>query len=240
MNESAQAEQDDPSTLDPPGSIAVIGAGPLGIEAALYGRFLGYDVALFEATAIGSSMLDQHDSPLTMLPDRCLSSLAISALAAQREAGAAVMEQETDDVLPPLPTTFGQWIHDALVPLTETDLLRNRLRMPGLVTRLVTIPVQPDEEDEDTSDIPPDFQLTFLDDQGQPATQRAEAVIVATGERDEIELGFAIPTNYFFQIGRGRTDSCEQGLRNGHREIVAIYAGLAGRSDLDLHRPRRG
>ncbi|EMI22110.1 Pyridine nucleotide-disulfide oxidoreductase, NAD-binding region domain protein [Rhodopirellula maiorica SM1] len=37
------------ATLDPPGSIAIVGAGPLGVEAALYGRFLGYNVSLIEA-----------------------------------------------------------------------------------------------------------------------------------------------------------------------------------------------
>ena len=49
----------DATTLDPPGSIAVVGAGALGIEAALYGRFLGYDVTLIEAAAVGHSMTDQ-------------------------------------------------------------------------------------------------------------------------------------------------------------------------------------
>ena len=43
-------------TLDPPGSIAVVGAGPLGIEAALYGRFLGYDVTLIEAVSVANSL----------------------------------------------------------------------------------------------------------------------------------------------------------------------------------------
>jgi len=54
----AKSEQDDSLTLDPPGAIAVVGAGPLGIEAALYGRYLGYDVKLYEAKSVGSSMRD--------------------------------------------------------------------------------------------------------------------------------------------------------------------------------------
>ena len=34
--------------VEPPATIAVLGAGPIGLEAALYARFLGYDVLLFE------------------------------------------------------------------------------------------------------------------------------------------------------------------------------------------------
>ncbi len=236
MNES---EHDDPLTLDPPGSIAVIGAGPLGIEAALYGRFLGYEVVLFESIAVGSSMRHRGDAALPILPDRCLSSLAISALAAQRSAAASVMETATSNAPATLPTTYRQWIDDALVPVTESDLLRNRLRLPGEVRRIATIPIEPDQDDDVVGDIPPDFELAYLDDQGQLAVHRTEAVIVATGDGDQIELGFAVPTDYFFQIGRNRAGSAEQALRLGHREIVAIYAGLAGRCELDLHRPRR-
>lgn len=235
MNES----DDDPLTLDPPGSIAVIGAGPLGIEAALYGRFLGYDVVLFESVAVGASLRHLGDAALPVLPDRCLSSLAIAALAAQRTAAATVMEAANSDVPATLPTTYRQWIDEAFVPLTESDLLRNRLRLPGHVSRIVTIPIEPDQDDDGPGEIPPDFELAYLDDQGQLAIHRTEAVIVATGDSDQIELGFAIPTEYFFQIGRGLTGDAEQTLRLGHRQIVAIYAGLAGRSELDLHRPRR-
>jgi len=40
-----------PMALDPPARIAVLGAGPIGLEAALYGRFLGYDVDVYERGA---------------------------------------------------------------------------------------------------------------------------------------------------------------------------------------------
>jgi hypothetical protein len=241
----AESDQDDPLTLDPPGAIAVVGAGPLGIEAALYGRYLGYDVKLYEAKSVGSSMRDQQDVPLPMLPDRCLSSLALSALVAQRAGLADASSNRASKVPHPLPMTFDQWINDALIPLTHSDLLRNRLVVPARVSEIACLPIEPDTEGEDTSDIPPDFQLTYLDEQQQRVTVEAEAVILATGPGDdskglEIELGFAQPADYFFPIGRGHGDDPEQKLRNGHREIVAIYAGLAGRGDLDLHRPRRG
>ncbi len=39
--------------VDTPAVIAIIGAGPIGLEAALYGRYLGYDVRLFDARPRG-------------------------------------------------------------------------------------------------------------------------------------------------------------------------------------------
>ncbi len=34
--------------IDTPATIAVLGAGPIGLEAALYGRYLGYEVHIYE------------------------------------------------------------------------------------------------------------------------------------------------------------------------------------------------
>ena len=94
----------DAATLDPPRSIAVVGAGPLGIEAALYGRFLGYDVTLFEAFGVAHSISDRRDEAIEVMPDRCLSPLAKSALQAQ--AGDAEPKA--------LPVTIGQWIDQVI------------------------------------------------------------------------------------------------------------------------------
>lgn len=234
----------DPATLDPPGSIAVVGAGPIGIEAALYGRYLGYDVTIFEAELVGSSLRDQRDSPLPMLPDRCLSPLALSALQAQVQSSGSFTADSNSATKRSLPMTIGEWIDDALVPLTDTDLLRGRLRLPARVTEVVTIPVEPDEVDEDSSLIPPDFRLTWVDADGQATNHDVESVIVATGATGDsswaIEFGFPLPAPYFFPIAQDRSAEPEQQLREGWREIVRIYAGLMGRSGLDLYRPKRG
>ena len=221
---------DDAMTLDPPGSIAVVGAGPLGIEAALYGRFLGYEVTLFEAEAIANSIRDQADSPLPMLPGRCLSPLALSAIQAQ--------QGETDQQI--LPLTCGQWITQGLEKLTETDLLRGRVRLSTRVSRIDNIPIEGDSLGEDTSEIPPDFRLTLVG-MGADETESfdVESVILAIGCSPEIPLGFELPAPYFFRIGAASSGNHEQDLLSGLHEIVAIFAELAGRADLDLYRPRR-
>ncbi len=235
MHGSNADSPDDALTLDPPGSIAVVGAGPLGIEAALYGRFLGYDVTLIEAEAVGQSMRHEQESPLPMLPDRCLSTLAVSALKAQQRDWA----RQSDDRPQGLPTTCGQWIEDALIPLTESDLLKGRLRNPVRVTDIVQLPIEPDEPGEDTSEIPPDFRLTLVEKDGPTVFLDVEAVILSVGSTCEIQLGFEPPVPYFYRIAAMPTGDAERDLANGRREIVAIFAELAGRADLDLYRPTR-
>jgi hypothetical protein len=234
MNE-ANSIDDDLPTLDPPGTIAIVGAGPLGIEAALYGRFLGYDVTLIEADSVGSSMVHQGTQPLSILPDRCLSPLALAALAAQRQ----------DSIGWTLPLTVEQWVHEALVPLTESDLLQGRLVVAKRVTRIVPVPVEaeaagePDEHDESIESIPPDFRLTLAGADGVTEFLDAEAVVLAVGPHSDIELGFAAPAPYYFRIGQASSEDWEANLLSGHREIVEVYAQLAGRADLDLYRPKR-
>jgi hypothetical protein len=224
-------------TLDPPGTIAVVGATALGIEAALYGRFLGYNVTLIEATGIEHAAATNPELPLPMLPARSLSPLARSALLAQ----------QSDPAIETLPQTVGQWIHDALIPLTKTDLLRGRLRMPVKVTEITLAPVDVSDEEESHAneeydyddDIPPDFRLTLQTNE-QTETLDVEAVILV-GSTDGIRFGFDAPTPYLFQIGQSCQSSDDPEMRywRGLREVVALYAELAGRADLDLYQPRR-
>lgn len=253
------------ATLDPPGSIAVIGAGPLGIEAALYGRYLGYDVTLFERQRAADHWRSRAAEPLPLPSSRCWSPLAAAALEAQYPERFPAQG----------PLTIGQWVDQGLVDLLETDLLRGRLRAPAEVTRIDLAervaadqgaaadrktdsgqsvdPVgaataEPSAAEEESP--PPDFRLTVRvptdpeADGGRPAetaeiTADFEAVIVAVGVGETPDYGFAIPTDYLFRVGERELSDTEASLREGFRQIVAIYAGLGGRSDLDLYRPRR-
>ena len=231
-------EFSDDATLDPPGSIAVIGAGPLGIEAALYGRFLGYDVTLIEAEAIGHSLACSRGEALPMLPDRCVSPLALSAIEAQRPEDPPIT----------LPTTISEWIDQVLIPITETDLLRGRIRCPFRVDMIEHVPIaddtsadEPDGDQDSVADnLPPDFRLSLAGVDGQTDELDAEAVIVATGSSGSVPCGFSTPCDYFFRIGESDTGNTEERLRIGLQQIVRIYAGLGGRDSLDLYRPRRG
>lgn len=260
-----------PATLDPPGTIAVIGTTPIGIEAALYGRYLGYDVTLLagadvwakrastktERHRIGPTfqddwfarhwldgkMIDERwNDPLPMLPDRSMSSLAILAIAAQREDAPAA-----------LPVTMKEWIEDGLQSVVATDLLRGRVYPGTFVDSVALAPVLADDESSDEAgddlddDIPPDFLLSLrgkpIGDEGDGNAEagqlRCECVIVADLPSDFCQLEFDLPTDYFFRVQSSDLPDAAEELRAGWKQIAGIYAGLAGRADLDLYRPQR-
>ena len=239
-HEDRPLSQEEAMTLDPPGHIAVVGAGLNGIEAALYGRFLGYDVTLIEANRVGGLAHTLIDEPLPVLPARCASTLAFGALQAQRSQREMVF-----------PTTPQQWLDDVIAPLVETDLLRGRLRCPFQVQSVTTVPEpeldddQLEGVDEDCEDeIPPDFRLVGAAEGDTAAEIVAEAVIIATGRHEAVSTDFELPAPYFFSIATveqegGSESSWESCMRAAQKQIVAIYATLAGRDSLDLYRPRR-
>ncbi|MEM1225227.1 MAG: hypothetical protein AAGJ40_05990 [Planctomycetota bacterium] len=258
-------------TLDPPGSILVIGTTPLGLEAGLYGRFLGYDVQVIAgvdgwlprpwcenalAQRIGprfrEDWFDRNwlegrelraawGDPMPMMPDRCLSPLALSAIEAQ--SGQSLPK--------PLPITMQQWIEDALEPLTRTDLLRGRVDSEAMASRIWLIPVdvdQPDDDepdDESASSIPPDFGIEIRRaSQPEPSQETFECVIVADVAAASLprpqDWGVGSdPPKYWFEIETTMHGEAEDMLRDGYRQITRIFADLAGRDHLDLYRPRR-
>lgn len=254
------SQADDLMTLDPPGRIAVIGAGPLGLEAALYGRFLGYDVTVFERGLVAQSLLGRESDPLPMLPSTCLSPLARAALKSQFGTD-SLGDQH------PFPVTIGQWVRDGLEKLAATDLLRGRVLLAHEVVRIGLSDSAPgdqlggeglppvddgDDEFEIVGEVPPDFKLSFVrlpsNDSGRGAVIDSldfEAVIW-TSERaanDRI-AGFSELRNapYFFCIGGlipAEKTNLENRLRTGLQEIVRVYAELGGRAELDLYRPKR-
>ena len=218
MNSNA----DLPSPLETPGTIAVVGGGLMGVEAALYGRYLGYDVRVYEAETIGCRWVERGDDDLPMLPDRSYSPLAAAALSAQ-----------TDDRPETLPTRCGNWVERLLRPISGVDLLRDRVSEHHRVTRIEETEA---EVDEDGDPIPPDYRL-FFDGDVEPVV--AEAVIVATGGQP-VETDLTLPREYWFEIAAGETGDAEADVAAGLDRIREVYANLADREDLDLYQRRRG
>ncbi|TWU31534.1 hypothetical protein [Novipirellula artificiosorum] len=226
----------DDFTLDPPGSIAVVGAGPLGIEAALYGRFLGYNVTLMEAKEVGHSMAKLVDDPFPMMPHQCLSSLAVAALQAQ-----------SSETIPlELPISYRDWIDRGLMGLVQCDLLAGRLRTESQVTRISRVAPEPAsaEAAEDDEDVPPDFRLSITTKDAPVESMDVESLVLAVGAAPDltetgIELDFPLPAPYLFRIGETVTNDLAKDLDRGRRQITALFAHLGGRADLDLYRPRR-
>jgi hypothetical protein len=101
--------------MDTPATIAVLGAGPTGIETALYARFLGYDVVLVEQTKPASAAIAWADRSLGAPLRELISSLGIRALEAQGH-NLTCLDDTAD-------ATGAQWATSYLTPLAKSDLI---------------------------------------------------------------------------------------------------------------------
>ena len=160
--------------VDTPAKIAILGAGPIGLEAALYARFLGYAVAIYEqgtevAAAVQAWGHVKMFTPFAM--NR--SPLGLAALAAQDEA---YRPPDDDELL-----TGRAWRQRYLVPLSQTDLLADHLRLGQRVVRIGKEQLLKGElvGDEERGDWP--FHLLVRDRQGGERIDEADVVIDASG-----------------------------------------------------------
>lgn len=251
--------------LEPPGSIAVLGAGPIGIEAALYARYLGYQVLLFEAEELfsGLRLFREHRAP-----SPSSSSLGRAALAAQRGGGGGTMVEVT-------PVTVGQWIDEYLEPLVESDLLAGRIRERCRVLEIRL--AEADEEargdlfaeddsaegttggedktEADTSEadgaedtdgpeldetIPPDWVVVWRQGDGSIAQGRFEAVIDARGEGAAwCGPGPEVRTPSElppYLYWLGRRSGEAIDYPQGLQQIRDLFAALGDRPQLDVYR----
>ncbi len=96
--------------------IAILGAGPVGLEATLYARYLGYKVQLFERgpTAAANVLAWQHVRLFTPF-EKNASPLGIAALQAQDSSWQCPAADET--------LTAAELFHRYWKPLAESDLV---------------------------------------------------------------------------------------------------------------------
>jgi thioredoxin reductase len=159
--------------IDTPAKIAILGAGPIGLEAALYSRFLGYDVAIYEAGDVAASVRAWgHVRMFTPFAMNC-SSLGLAAIAAHDEN---YQPPRADELL-----TGSEWTERYLLPLAQTDLLADHLQLNTTVLGIGKEEVLKGElpGDEERGDWP--FRILVRDARGHERIDEADAVIDATG-----------------------------------------------------------
>lgn len=105
--------------IDTPARIAIIGAGPIGLEAALYARYLGYDVDLYEQGRLAEHVLRWGHVRMFTPFSSNRSPLGVAALKAQDPA----WQPPADDAL----LTGREFAEQYLIPLSRSDLLADRL-----------------------------------------------------------------------------------------------------------------
>ena len=114
--------------IDTPAKLAILGAGPIGLEAALYARFLGYDVAIFDEAEVAANVRRWGHVRMFTPFGMNRSPLGLAALAAQDENDPGVL------VLSRFAGAAAQ-MRDALIvnPFSQEDVadaIKRALAMP--------------------------------------------------------------------------------------------------------------
>ncbi|MCA9264777.1 MAG: hypothetical protein KDA60_13045 [Planctomycetales bacterium] len=103
-----------------PTRVIILGAGPIGLEAALYARFLGYEVTVYDRGEVAQNVLDWGHVRMFTPFSMNSSSLGLAALKGQ---DADYQPPDPDSIL-----TGSEWVEQYLRPLAETDLVQPSLR----------------------------------------------------------------------------------------------------------------
>jgi hypothetical protein len=117
--------------VDTPATIAVLGGGMLAVEAALYARFLGYSVMLFDSGRIGDRLSGWGERPLMDADGRASTWGAVTT-----PLGRAALEaQHGSKALPPLEqsVTSREYVERYLLPVARTDLLYDSIQVHSVV-----------------------------------------------------------------------------------------------------------
>jgi hypothetical protein len=130
-------------TLDPPGRIGIFGSGPLALEAALYGRFLGYEVTVIDGGQTCDYLRTIEETPISLLPSRALSVLAWSAIHAQDP-------DSLDSFSNMQVITVRDWLNAGPRKLIETDLLQDRILNGHRVSKIEFVEASVFDESIDT------------------------------------------------------------------------------------------
>ncbi|HUS38704.1 MAG: FAD-dependent oxidoreductase [Pirellulales bacterium] len=160
-------------SVDTPATIAIFGAGPIGLEAALYARFLGYKVELFDRGTVAQNVLDWGHVRLFSPFGMNRSTLGVAALAAQDTR----WQSPDDSSL----LTGREFADRYLLPLSKTDLLAGSIHEQ---TEVMAVGRDGQLKNEnvgiaDRSLAP--FRVIVRDANGQERAVLADVVIDATG-----------------------------------------------------------
>ncbi len=159
--------------VDTPAKITILGAGPVGLEAALYARYLGYEVDLLEREDVGANIAAwgsvQMFSPFSMNH----STLGLGAIYAQDES----YQPPADDEL----LTGAEYCERYLQPLAATDLLRKSIKRYTTVVSVSRFDFLKSENPGCESRTESKFHIVSRDNEGNERASAADVVIDTTG-----------------------------------------------------------
>ena len=159
--------------VDTPARIAVLGAGPIGLETALYARYLGYTVDVYERGRVAEHLLRWGHVTLFTPFEQNASTLGIAALRTQDEAWRPPLAGER--------LTGRELVERYFLPLAQSDLLIDGLQegvevigigREGLIKSDFAL-------DERRADYP--FRLLLRDSEGVERIEQADVVVDCSG-----------------------------------------------------------
>ena len=160
--------------IDTPATVAVIGGGPVGVEAALYARFLGYFVILFDARRVGSRLVRWGELPMKVSFREATSSLGLAALQAQ----GVTLDLPAPDSL----VSYRDYVEKYLTPIAKSDLLGECIHINSpvvSVSRAHYRKYQPAAIEDRSED---DFRLLLNGQVRGEFTQLADIVLDCSGD----------------------------------------------------------
>lgn len=159
--------------IDSPAAVVVVGAGPIGIETALYARFLGYDVQLIDHGKMAGNVLKWGHLKMFTPFHRNSTSLGLAALRAQEP-----------DLKLPDPNAYltgQQYVNEYLVPLAKTDLIYDGVHVHSRVVSISRVQSQRDDASSGDERGGDEFRILVDSKSRGPWTARADIVIDTTG-----------------------------------------------------------
>jgi glycine/D-amino acid oxidase-like deaminating enzyme len=201
--------------IDTPARLAVLGAGPVGLEAALYARFLGYDVVVYERGEVADAVRQAGDTPLKKPFKDHRTTLGLAAIQAQDESYQA---PQGDALL-----TCREWRERYLLPLSATDLLADHLRLQTTVTG-----IRSTAEEE--------FLVQAVPLQRAESVETFDGILDCTGLIPNQDWWQSTsPSEYVHCLGSKQAGSADFQLAAAYDQIRDAFKIIGDREGLDLY-----
>jgi thioredoxin reductase len=153
--------------------LAVLGAGPVGLEAALYARTLGYPVTVYERGQTAEAM--RHWGHVQLFTPFVMNHSSLGRR--------AILETQPDHAFPANSECLTGWRHREvyLEPLASCGQLKGNLRLGTEVLAIGKAGLLKEEKPGDSGRATQPFHLLLRDDKQRESTEEAEIVLDCTG-----------------------------------------------------------
>ena len=201
-----------------PARLAILGAGPIGLEAALYARFLGYHVVIYERGEVAETLRQAGDASLNTPSRLICTTLGLAALQAQNPDYSLAHDDAT--------LTCRQWRERYLLPLAATDLLSDHFRLHTTVTA-IDLAITEDGEA---------FRVQAILPSGDISVEAFDGILDCTGLAANPNWSPAEKdAEYFHVLGSKAQGTPEFEMTSGYDQIREAFAIIGDRATLDLY-----